>query len=211
MGQAILTALGPAALPPVLSGLALATTPRRSVVLIDEIDKASRDFPNDVLNELEDMAFRLPELGDLEVKAPEERRPLVVLTSNSERDLPDAFLRRCVYYNIPFPDRWRLEEIVLRQLPEFAAESAVLRQAMELFLRLRDPANGLRKRPATAELLLWLLTLRRLLGEARWTAEADASAERIPREVWLRSLSSLIKTAEDRERAEEVVNQWPTG
>src|SRR5205085_1382510 len=78
---------------------------RRSVVLIDEIDKAPRDFPNDILNEVEGMYFRIPELGDALIKADETMRPVLILTSNSEKNLPDAFLRRCIYYYLPFPDR----------------------------------------------------------------------------------------------------------
>jgi MoxR-like ATPase len=73
--------------------------PRRSVVLIDEIDKAPRDFPNDVLNELEHLYFRIPELGDVLVRADDRYRPIVVITSNSERDLPEPFLRRCVFHH----------------------------------------------------------------------------------------------------------------
>src|SRR5262249_34460885 len=86
--------------------------PRRSVVLIDEIDKAPRDFPNDLLNEIDRLTFRVPELMNIgsprsepgEDGVPDSLRPIVVLTSNSEKGLPDAFLRRCVYFDIPFPD-----------------------------------------------------------------------------------------------------------
>jgi MoxR-like ATPase len=205
LGQAILNAHDPAALPHELADLVQSGTPRRSVVLVDEVDKAPRDFPNDVLNELEDLYFRLPELGDLKLQAPVDQRPLMVLTSNSERDLPDAFLRRCVYYHIPFPDAKRLERIVALQLHDFPAESALIQDALELFLRLREPRGGLRKKPATAELLLWLLTLRRLLGEAADTEGLRAAGHHA---VVRRSLSSLIKTAEDRERADAVVSQW---
>src|SRR5262245_52754184 len=80
------------------------TGPQRSIVLIDEIDKAPRDFPNDLLNEVENLFFRVPELNNARIEANEDRRPVLVLTSNSEKNLPEAFLRRCVYYNIPFPE-----------------------------------------------------------------------------------------------------------
>jgi MoxR-like ATPase len=205
LGQAILNSHAPTDLHPALAGLAHNVAPRRSVVLLDEVDKAPRDFPNDVLNELENLYFRIPELGDLKLQAQPDRRPLMVLTSNSERDLPDAFLRRCVYYHIPFPDPERLERIVAQQLQDFPTDSALSREAISLFLRLREPHSGLRKKPATAELLLWLLTLRRLLGE-----QADSGGLRAPghKEAVRRSLSSLIKTAEDRARAETVVSQW---
>ena len=213
LGQAILNSHAPADLPAAIAGLAHSGAPQRSVVLLDELDKAPRDFPNDVLNELEDLYFRIPELGDLRLQAQPELRPLMVLTSNSERDLPDAFLRRCVYYHVPFPDPEKLEEIVALQLQEFPASSALCRDAIDLFLRLRQPASGLRKKPATAELLLWLLTLRRLLGDS-----ADANGLRGlglrglgQHGAVQRSLSSLIKTADDRVRAEQVVNQWLSG
>src|SRR5262249_18563233 len=94
--------------------------PRRSVVLIDEVDKAPRDFPNDLLNEVEEMFFRVPELKNVRIDADAKLRPIIVLTSNSEKNLPDTFLRRCVYYNIPFPDRDRLVKIVMSRIGGFA-------------------------------------------------------------------------------------------
>lgn len=81
------------------------TEPRRSVVLIDEVDKAPRDFPNDILSEVENTYFRIPELGNVKIPANPDLKPILVLTSNSEKHLPDAFLRRCIYYHILFPDR----------------------------------------------------------------------------------------------------------
>ena len=77
----------------------------RSVVLIDEVDKAPRDFPNDILNEIEHLYFRVPELGNIQIRAPKDMQPLVVITSNSEKHLPDAFLRRCIFYHIAFPEQ----------------------------------------------------------------------------------------------------------
>lgn len=97
---------------------------RRSIVLIDEVDKATRDFPNDILNELEHLYFRVPELGNVEIQANPELQPIVVITSNSEKDLPDAFLRRCVYYNIPFPQKERLADIVTNRLGLYSAGSS---------------------------------------------------------------------------------------
>jgi MoxR-like ATPase len=204
LGQAILHSLDPAQVPEVLRSQAGSTGPRRSVVLLDEVDKAPRDFPNDVLTELEDLYFRIPELSDLRLEANPELRPLMVLTSNSERDLPDAFLRRCVYYHIPFPDPETLAEIVALQLQDFPADSLLVREAIELFRELRE-RGGLRKKPATAELLLWLLTLEPLLGEG---AHATGLRGAAAREAVGRSLSSLIKTADDRGRAREVLQQW---
>jgi len=173
----------------------------RSVVLIDEIDKAPRDFPNDLLNEMEHMYFRIPELGNHKVEADPALQPILILTSNSEKDLPDAFLRRCVYYNIPFPESERLAEIIASHLG-LATDSrtAFLQSALSLFYRLRAPQSGLRKKPATAEFLGWLLTLQRF-AQGRINPLTQ-------RDIVLRTLSSLIKTAVDQEKAKDVVEQW---
>jgi MoxR-like ATPase len=175
--------------------------PRRSVVLIDEVDKAPRDFPNDILNELDQFSFRIPELRNLRVEMNPEVQPVVVITSNSEKSLPDAFLRRCVYYNIPFPGRPELEYIVACRLGEYAGGSSrFLAEALDLFLELRRPASGLRKRPATAELLGWLLVMRDISGGAENPLEN--------REMALKTVSSLVKTQEDQEKATQVIRQW---
>ena len=127
---------------------------RRSIVLIDEVDKSPRDFPNDILNELDLMYFRVPELGNVKIEANPELQPIIIITSNSEKDLPDAFLRRCIYYNLPFPNRDRIEEIVANRLGLYSAGSSeFLNTALDLFFELRATSNGLRKKPATAELL----------------------------------------------------------
>ena len=121
---------------------------RRSVVLIDEIDKAPRDFPNDVLNEVEGMYFRIPELGNAEVRADADQRPILIMTSNSEKNLPDPFLRRCVFYHIGFPDEDRLREIVFSRLGETVMEvkdGPFLGDALDIFARLRDTSAGLGK------------------------------------------------------------------
>lgn len=173
----------------------------RSVILIDEIDKAPRDFPNDLLNELEYMYFRIPELGNATIEADPSLQPILIITSNSEKDLPDAFLRRCVYYNIPFPEAERLAEIVSNRLGLHAGSSSpFLHSALDLFHRLRDPQTGLRKKPATAELLGWLVTLKSLTR--------DLENPLTQKEIALSTLSSLVKTAEDQERAKKVVEQW---
>jgi MoxR-like ATPase len=173
----------------------------RSVVLIDEIDKAPRDFPNDILNELERMYFRIPELGGALIQADPLLHPIVIITSNSEKDLPDAFLRRCVYYNIPFPGIERLKQIVSGRLGLYAAGSSeFINDALELFNELRSPASGLRKNPATAELLDWMLSLRGMGGDAE-NPLADPT-------LALRTLSNLIKTAEDQKKAEGIVQRW---
>jgi MoxR-like ATPase len=145
---------------------------RQSVVLVDEIDKAPRDFPNDLLHEVDHLSFRIAELGNAEVRADPSLRPILVLTSNSEKNLPDAFLRRCVFYNIPLPGTDRLIEIVRARVaalggrtptaagrgdgPGVAAEPLV-GSAVQLFQEIRSA--GLRKPPSTAELLNWVQTL----------------------------------------------------
>ena len=173
---------------------------KRSVVLIDEVDKAPRDFPNDILNELEHLYFRIPELDNVAIETDPALAPLVVITSNSEKDLPDAFLRRCIYYDIPFPDSSRLRKIVEQRLPAMAGDDPFLSAALELFYRLRSPAAALRKPPATAELLGWLIVLRQLAGGA-----ANPLAD--PDLVGC-SLGALVKTAADQEQARRMLNQW---
>jgi MoxR-like ATPase len=180
--------------------------PPRSVVLIDEIDKAPRDFPNDVLNEVEGMYFKVPELENREVRASPDHQPVLVITSNSEKNLPDPFLRRCVYYNIPFPKGESLEKIVVSRLGTFAPPSdQFLKDALALFQRFRLPASGLRKKPSVPELLDWLRALRASdrPGDNPLAAPRDGA-----RPALSFAMSSLIKEAGDRPLAEEVVNRW---
>jgi MoxR-like ATPase len=199
-GRAILCANEPESVENVLSPMLHHGGKRRSVVLIDEVDKASRDFPNDILNELEDLRFAIPELSGITVSAEPDYRPIVVITSNSEKDLPDAFLRRCIYYNVPFPKAEVLREIVTRRLGEFASSSSeLLSNALSFFFKLREPGTQLRKNPATAELLDWLITLR---GVASPNSTAW-SHERVKD-----TMSALVKTAEDQDRALKVADRW---
>jgi MoxR-like ATPase len=200
LGQAILFSQAPESVQAYLPPDVRHPGKKRSVVLIDEVDKAPRDFPNDILNELEHLYFRIPELDNAAIAADLTLSPIVVITSNSEKDLPDAFLRRCIYYDIPFPDPTRLRQIVEQRLPAMAGDDPFLADALELFRRLRQPAAGLRKPPATAELLGWLIALRQLGGN---TANPMADPE-----VVRRSLSSLVKTAADQEQARTVLAQW---
>ncbi len=123
------------------------------VVLIDEIDKADVEFPNDLLRELDEMAFHVPELDET-VRA--KHRPMVIITSNAEKELPDAFLRRCVFHYIAFPDRPQLERIVRVHHPDLGGE--LLDVALDRFLGLRRK-QGLRKKPSTSELVDWLAVL----------------------------------------------------
>ena len=124
-----------------------------TVVLIDEIDKADIEFPNDLLRELDRMEFYCYETHTL-VKA--THRPLVFITSNNEKELPDAFLRRCFFHYIKFPDRETMQKIVDVHYP--GLKKALLREAFEVFFELRE-IPGLKKKPSTSELIDWLKLL----------------------------------------------------
>lgn len=123
------------------------------VLLIDEIDKADIEFPNDLLNELDEMSFHIHEL-DEEVVA--RHRPIVIITSNSEKELPDAFLRRCLFYYIEFPDDEMMERIVKVHYPDI--ENKLVKEALKKFYWIRE-MDGLRKKPSTSELLDWIKAL----------------------------------------------------
>lgn len=130
------------------------TAPQRSVLLIDEIDKADLEFGNDLLHELDRMSFTVAETGD-EVAA--KVRPIVIITSNAEKELPDAFLRRCVFHFIDFPDRDLMEQIVAVHHPHLT--QSLRDQALDAFYQVRD-LPGVRKRPSTSELIDWIAVLR---------------------------------------------------
>jgi MoxR-like ATPase len=123
------------------------------VVLIDEVDKADIEFPNDLLLELDRMQFFVYETRQT-VAA--KRRPVVIITSNNEKELPDAFLRRCFFHYIRFPDRETMQRIVHTHYPDIRQDLA--REALEVFFKVRD-VPGLKKKPATSELLDWLKLL----------------------------------------------------
>ncbi|MFD1704948.1 AAA family ATPase [Methylopila henanensis] len=125
----------------------------RPVLLIDEIDKADIEFPNDLLQELDRMEFHVHETGET-VKARE--RPVVIITSNNEKELPDAFLRRCFFHYIRFPDPETMAAIVESHFP--GLKKRLLSEALTLFYEVRE-APGLRKKPSTSELLDWLKLL----------------------------------------------------
>lgn len=129
------------------------TAEQRPVLLIDEIDKADIEFPNDLLYELDRMAFYVHETGE-EVAA--KQRPIVIITSNNEKELPDAFLRRCFFHYIRFPDAELLTEIVGVHFPNI--QQQLLSTALEVFFELRELPN-LKKKPSTSELLDWLKLL----------------------------------------------------
>jgi MoxR-like ATPase len=134
--------------------------PSRSVVLIDEIDKAPRDVPNDILDEIESLAFRIREMGDREARVEKDQRPVIIITSNSERDMPKPFLRRCVYYHMPFPNEAQLMAIAQARVgSRFVSGSGLLSESLKLFDYLRSTQVGLRRAPGLAELLDWLHAL----------------------------------------------------
>lgn len=126
------------------------------VLLIDEIDKAPRDFPNDLLHELDKMEFKITETKQ-EISAPRHLRPMVFITSNSERRLPEPFLRRCVYHDISFNDLIVEQAVAARREEYRNLSEEFLKMAVQRFLALRE--QSLRKRPATGELLVWLRVL----------------------------------------------------
>lgn len=123
------------------------------VLLIDEIDKTDLEFPNDLLWELDQMEFYIPETKET-IKA--QTRPVVIITSNAEKELPDAFLRRCIFHYIEFPDKELMEDIVRVHYPD--VEDRLLRQVLEAFYRIRE-VSSLQKRPSTSELLDWVQAL----------------------------------------------------
>ena len=129
------------------------TSPVLPVLLIDEIDKADIEFPNDLLQELDRMEFHVYETGET-VAAKE--RPIVIITSNNEKELPDAFLRRCFFHYIKFPDRETMQAIIDVHFP--GIQKILVNKAMDIFYEVRD-VPGLKKKPSTSELLDWLKLL----------------------------------------------------
>jgi MoxR-like ATPase len=144
---------------------------QQSVLLIDEIDKADIEFPNDLLRELDRMEFYVYETRQL-VKA--RQRPIVFITSNNEKELPDAFLRRCFFHYIRFPDTATMERIVEVHFP--GLKKSLLAEALSAFYRIRD-VPGLKKKPSTSELLDWikLLLAEDIPAEALRSDDAKAS------------------------------------
>jgi len=167
----------------------------RRVVLIDEIDKAPRDLPNDVLARIEALEFDVPEIDRKWPKPAPEQRPLIVITSNSEKNLPDAFLRRVVFYHIPFPDAVTLLRIVSKKVEGYG--EADLKKVIAHFEAIRDEKQlRLRKKPATAELLQWAFLLKKIDFPADKLANLDALSD-AERSKLLLSYSVLAKSKED--------------
>jgi MoxR-like ATPase len=129
------------------------TSDERCVLLIDEIDKADIEFPNDLLHELDRMAFYVYETGQT-VSA--KQRPIVIITSNNEKELPDAFLRRCFFHYIEFPNEATMRQIIDVHFPN--VRESLVSEALQIFFKLRD-VPGLKKPPSTSELIDWLSLL----------------------------------------------------
>jgi len=129
------------------------TSPELPVLLIDEIDKADIEFPNDLLQELDRMSF---DVYETHTRIEAKERPIVVITSNNEKELPDAFLRRCFFHYIKFPDRETMRDIIEVHYP--GIQKNLVSKAMDIFYELRD-VPGLKKKPSTSELLDWLKLL----------------------------------------------------
>jgi MoxR-like ATPase len=161
------------------------TAEQRPVLLIDEIDKADIEFPNDLLQELDRMEFFVYETGET-VKA--ARRPIVIITSNNEKELPDAFLRRCFFHYIKFPDAETMQTIVDVHFP--GIKKRLVSEALNVFFELRD-VPGLKKRPSTSELLDWL---KLLLNE---DIEPETLRERDSRKVIPPLHGALLKNEQD--------------
>jgi MoxR-like ATPase len=155
--------------------------PEKVVLLIDEIDKADLEFPNDLLWELDMMTFHIPETNET-IKA--NQRPVVIITSNAEKELPDAFLRRCIFHYIAFPDEQMMRQIVNVHFPQL--EETLLDEALKAFYWLRE-IDGLQKKPSTSELLDWVQAL----------TVGGISPEKIGQE--LPFLGALIKKDQDFE------------
>ncbi len=166
---------------PLGRAFAESTADRRRILLIDEVDKADLEFPNDLLHELDRMRFVVSETGD-EVVA--TQRPVVIITSNNEKELPDAFLRRCVFHFIDFPDEELMKRIVRVHHPH--VDGALVDQAVVAFSELRAVPR-LRKRPSTSELVDWISVL----------MHSGAARDRLVRE--LPFLGVLLKKEQDVE------------
>ncbi|WBQ14312.1 MoxR family ATPase [Hyphomonadaceae bacterium BL14] len=161
------------------------TAPERPVLLIDEIDKADIEFPNDLLQELDRMEFNVYETGQT-IRA--ERRPVVIITSNNEKELPDAFLRRCFFHFIAFPDEETMEQIVKVHFPDL--KGRLLSDALSKFFEMRT-VPGLKKKPSTSELLDWL---KLLLAE---DIDPAVLRERDPRKLIPPMHGALLKNEQD--------------
>ena len=160
------------------------------VVLIDELDKAPRDTPNDLLAEVETMSFEMPELG-IRIEADSSWRAVLLITSNSERALPEPFLRRCLFFDIPMPDQDTMAEIVANSIADVNGRSPLFSSAWSYYNALRNLPT-IRKKPGTAELLAWIDCLKAHAGLSVTDFINPESAARI-----LPTLACIAKSPED--------------
>ncbi|HTL06601.1 MAG TPA: MoxR family ATPase [Chitinophagaceae bacterium] len=175
-----------------LSATYMDAAPRSSVVLIDEIDKAPREFPNDLLNEMESYRFDIKEINQTVRRCNSDCRILVIMTSNSEKNLPNAFLRRCVFYHIGFPDKEKLLLIAKKRLMIQNGEyDALLEKAIDEFNSIRNKA--INKKPSTSEFLDWINLLKHynLLNNSSFTPDNTNPLLQAAR-------STLIKNYDDQ-------------
>lgn len=163
------------------------------VVLIDEVDKAPRDFTNNILDEILNFRFRIREQGNYQIQKAKTQEIVIVLTSNSEKGLPEAFLRRCAFFHIDFPKRAELEKIVA---VHFGRPPAAAKEALDFFEEVRE--KNLRKKPATAELLGWLQILEMSSFSGNW--KNPENKKRL-----LENLAFLVKTQEDLEVVKKIL------
>jgi MoxR-like ATPase len=162
---------------------------KRAVILIDEVDKADLEFPNDLLHELDRMRFVVSETGDQVVA---KERPIVIITSNNEKELPDAFLRRCVFHFIEFPDAELMRRIVKVHHP--AIDRELVDQAVVTFYRLRELPK-IRKRPSTSELIDWIAVLRTAgIGSERFVRELPYLGVLLKKEQDIETLSQAKRS-----------------
>jgi MoxR-like ATPase len=161
------------------------TAEKRPVLLIDEVDKADIEFPNDLLLELDRMQFHVYETGETIVA---QQRPLIIITSNNEKELPDAFLRRCFFHYIRFPDDETMREIVEVHYPDIQRD--LVSEAMRIFYDIRE-VPGLKKKPSTSELLDWL---KLLMSE---DLPADTLKSRDPKKLIPPLHGALLKNEQD--------------
>jgi MoxR-like ATPase len=172
-------------------GLAFKQKDKRMVVLIDEIDKAPRDLPNDILTALDRLTVEVPEIKKSYQIEPEQA-PIIIITSNSEKNLPDPFLRRVVYYHINFPSPSHLLDILSKKMPGLQDIQLLINH----FERLRTDESRLRKKPATSELLLWADLLAKMGFDLKGLKDVS-NLEDTQKDLLKKSYSVLAKTQED--------------
>jgi len=207
LGEAILRAVSVPAKYSALVGSNGGDPSKPCVVLIDEVDKAPRDFPNDLLNQMEDFEFDIPELAkDARFRIPKEDtaklRPIVIITSNSEKNLPEPFLRRCVYHDIAFPGAEMLRTIVLHQVKGADPQTPWVKELIEFFLHVRaqfESRSG--HKPATAE----LIDLARVLQAKGVNGKLKSPASEVTLANWL---GVVLKDRDSRQSGAQMVRDW---